>query len=133
MPLKILKSDAEKDLLLLSVEEDQNVDFFSVGNGGVDIGEEVYTIGNPGGYGLSLSRGIVSKTKVIIENGGCIYNVIQLNMDISNGNSGGPVFNKKGQLVGIMAFRLKDSDYNPISGFSYAIPVDEIIGFLEGV
>lgn len=128
--LKIEKIDVQNDLLLLKMVEESNNKYFSISNKELEIGETVYTIGNPGGYGLSLSNGIISNTKVIISQADLECETIQLNLEITNGNSGGPVFNKKGEIVGIMSFKVKDENREPINAFSYAITAQKIKEFI---
>lgn len=97
----------------------------------VNNGETVYTIGNPNGFGLSFSAGVVSsRARNVIYNGQTIL-TIQTSLVINEGNSGGPVFNANGKLLGIISFRLKDNLGNVIQGASFAIPSSIIIEFLK--
>ena len=57
-------------------------------------------------------------------------NVIQVDVTISNGNSGGPLITDRGKLLGIITFKLKDNSNQIIDGFAYAISIDEIINFI---
>lgn len=95
-------------------------------------GDTIYTIGNPNGFGLSFTEGLISSDERIV-----IYNeqsikTIQTSLVINEGNSGGPVFNKKGKLVGIISFRLKDKYNDVIQGVSFILPSTTINSFLKG-
>ena len=83
----------------------------------VRIGQTVYTIGNPKGLGLSLSKGYVSQVK---------DDQIQLDMTVNSGNSGGPVLNESGEVVGIISYLLKD-----VHGLGFAVNLAAINRFLE--
>lgn len=57
--------------------------------------------------------------------------VVQTNISIENGDSGGPIFNANGEIVGINSFRLLDSYGNPTYASSYAVSIKEIREFLS--
>jgi len=83
------------DLVLLSIEGPA-APFLSIGNSGeVQIGDEVYAIGNPLGLEGTFSKGIVSGIRQIGSE-----TIFQLSAPISLGSSGGPVLNIKGQVMG---------------------------------
>lgn len=126
---EVVKVSDNDDLAIIKVDfaKTQYFKFAST----VNNGESVYTIGNPNGFGLSFSSGVVSiNSRNIIYNGKTI-NTIQTSLVINEGNSGGPVFNKNGKIVGIISFRLKDKDGNIIQGCSFAIPVEKIQAFIN--
>ena len=56
--------------------------------------------------------------------------LIQTGFVINEGNSGGPGFNEKGELLGIISFRLKDRNEDVIQGVSFALPASTITNFL---
>ena len=69
----------------------------------VKPGESVYVIGHPEGLNFSISNGIVSRTG---------NEIVQISAPVSPGNSGGPVYNERGELVGVVSFKM-DHSYNP--------------------
>ena len=81
------------------------------------IGDNIYVIGHPYRYKWSLSSGIVShinrKTMERVLN-----NVIQIDAPINGGNSGGPVFNDRGEVIGVVSYGAVDSD-----GLGFIIPI----------
>lgn len=126
---KILKVSETDDLALIKVDF-KNTEFFRLANS-VNNGETIYTIGNPNGFGLSFTQGVVSSNSRNV-----IYNeqkirTIQTSLVINEGNSGGPVFNKNGKLVGLISFRLKDKDENVIQGCSFALKIEAIKEFIN--
>lgn len=92
------------------------------------VGEEVFAIGNPLGLRNTVSRGIVSA----LDRTGIMSNeqraLIQLDASINVGNSGGPLFNLRGELVGIVTARGQRAQ-----GIAFALPMDHVRGFLEAL
>ena len=58
-------------------------------------------------------------------------NVIQCDLTISDGNSGGALVDSKGKLIGLTTFRLKDQSNNIIYGISYCIPINTVMEYIE--
>ena len=120
----------EYDLCLLKIEK--KTDCFSKWSEAFDVGQEVCTIGNSNGYGLALSKGIISSYyKNVIYKGESIFS-IQTSIEIYDGSSGGPLFNTKGELLGIMTFRIRDNGAY-IPGMSFAIPTKIIKEFIREI
>lgn len=125
----VIKISENEDLAIIKIDK-TNTNFFTLQEN-VSNGETIYTIGNPNGFGLSFASGFVSSDKRNV-----IYNeqtieTIQTSLVINEGNSGGPVFNKKGKLLGIISFRLKDKYGEVIQGVSFALPSSTIKAFLQ--
>ena len=97
----IVGSDKDTDLALLKVEADRDLPATTWGDSDVTrIGDWVVAIGNPFGLGGTVTAGIVSARQRDI-NAGRYDNFIQTDAAINKGNSGGPMFNMQGQVVGI--------------------------------
>ncbi len=93
------------------------------------VGEELLVVGNPlGELGGTVTNGIVSATEREIEVNGVKMNLIQTNAAVNPGNSGGGMFNMKGQLVGIVNAK---SSGTGIEGLGFAIPVNEALDVAE--
>jgi len=97
----------------------------------LQIGEEVAVIGNPLGQHNSMSNGIISALNRDITYGGMTMRMIQTNAAINQGNSGGPLINLYGQVVGITNMKFIGQ---AVEGMGFAIPtttlapvVDELI------
>ena len=125
---EVVKVSETDDIAMIRVDKKKTTHFkFAKG---VENGERIYTIGNPSGFGLSFTEGVVSSnSRNVIYNGQTI-NCIQAGLVINEGNSGGPVFNINGELVGIISFRLKDNKNEIIQGCAFVIPVQTIKNFI---
>ena len=125
---EVLKVSENDDLALIKIDK-QNTQYFNL-QLNLNNGETIYTIGNPNGFGLSFVSGVVSSNlRNIIYNDQTIPS-IQTSFVINEGNSGGPVFNSSGELVGLISFRLKDNNGDVIQGVSFAVPASIINNFL---
>ena len=127
----IVDVSGDSDLALIEISYHNNTHFSLADN--VKEGETVYTIGNPNGLGLSFVQGVVSCNYKKVTNENISITALQLSMVINEGNSGGPVFNKQGQLIGLISFRLKDKFSDVIQGVSFAVPFEDIQLFLQTV
>ena len=83
-------------------------------------GEEVFAFGHPMGMAWSLSKGIISSTERYARHP--YINSIQVDAAINKGNSGGPVFNEKGEIVGIATLMVSRTDQN--AGVGLAVRAD---------
>ena len=125
---EIVKVSEEHDLATIKCNLQK--DSFSLSEN-VKNGETVYTIGNPDGFGLSFISGVVSSNSRNVVYEGKTINTIQTSFVINEGNSGGPVFNKKGELLGIISFRLKNNQGEVVQGAAFVIPTKSINNFLQ--
>lgn len=119
---RLVYSDPSIDLALLKTDPDASLVPVTLEPRDAEPGEDVYAIGNSKGEGLCIVEGIVSDTHRRIA--GNEY--IMISAPVTNGNSGGPVFNVHGNLIGIV-----QSGRSDVSAMNYAIPVDVIQGFLK--
>lgn len=87
------------------------------------VGDPVYAIGNPLGWELrgTLTDGIVSAINRDVEVDGRTMTLIQTNAALNSGNSGGPLINQYGQVVGINVIKMSSS-YSTVEGLGFAIP-----------
>lgn len=90
----------------------------------VSTGEVCYAIGNPLGEGLSFLNGIISDNHRNIEG----KDFIMFSAPITSGNSGGPLLDEYGVMIGMVTLKTKDE-----VGMNYAIPNSTISKFLEGL
>ena len=118
---KVVGSDERTDVALLKVEGN-NFPSLSVGN--VDqlkVGQPVLAIGSPFGFDYSASAGIVSaKSRNMM--GETSVPFIQTDVALNTGNSGGPLFNQQGQVVGVNSRIF--SGTGGYMGLSFSIPID---------
>ena len=97
----------------------------------IKTGDRVYAIGNLANYGISMTEGIVSSPLIKINYNKLTRKVIQCDITIAEGNSGGALVNNKGELIGITTFRTKDFTGNPIYGIAYCIPINAVLEYIK--
>ena len=124
--------DPKTDLALLKVKADEPLPFVELGNSDTArVGEWVVAVGNPFGLGGTVTAGIVSARGRDI-NSGPFDDFIQIDAPINRGNSGGPLFNNQGQVIGVNSMIYSPTGGNV--GIGFAIPsnlVSEIVAELE--
>ena len=120
LPATIVGRDAKTDLALLKVKADHPLPAIKFGDSdAMHVGDWVIAIGNPFGLGGSVSAGIVSARGRNI-NAGPFDDFIQTDAAINRGNSGGPLLNTKGEVIGINAAIFSPSGGN--IGIGFAVP-----------
>lgn len=134
MSAQLVGGDATNDIALLKVEAN-NLQPVKVGSSDdLCVGDQVIAIGNAlGELSFSLTVGYISGTDRMIATDGSIMNMLQTDASINSGNSGGPLFNAWGEVVGITTAKYSGTTTTgaSIEGISFAIPMDDVIGMLE--
>ena len=116
---KLVGTDPKTDIALLKVESDKPLPFVTFGNSDLmRVGDWVMAMGNPLGQGFSVSAGIVSARGRQLQ--GTYDDFIQTDAAINRGNSGGPLFNMDGQVVGVNTAILSPNGGSIGIGFSMA-------------
>lgn len=128
----LIKIDYEVDLAIIEFD-DNEVDYkaISFSKKEYNSGDSVYAIGNSSNYGIGISDGIISVREVAIKQDDLLRNVIQCDINISSGNSGGALLDKSGKLIGITTFRTRDLKGNINYGFAYSIPLKTVLNFIN--
>ena len=129
----VIWADSNIDLAIVKIGAN-NLDYITLGDSdNIKLAEEVYAIGNPIGieFQRTVTKGIVSginRTIKIEENETSSYmeDLIQTDATINEGNSGGPLINVNGELIGINTVKIEDAD-----GIGFAVPVNIIKPILE--
>lgn len=117
---KIIGTDEKSDLALLKVEMEQRLPYVTFGDSDVlEVGDWIIAIGNPFGLGGTVTAGIISARGRNISDGSNT-DFIQTDAAINRGNSGGPMFDSKGMLIGINTAIFSNSGGN--IGIGFAIP-----------
>ena len=115
----VVGTDPKTDIALLKVEPEQPLPFVSFGDSDTArVGDWVLAMGNPLGQGFSLSAGIVSARNRALS--GTYDDYIQTDAAINRGNSGGPLFNMAGDVVGVNTAILSPTGGSIGIGFSMA-------------
>jgi S1-C subfamily serine protease len=107
-PIYRIGGDTDIDLILLKIEETSYAPLELANSDDAKIGEKVIAIGNPLGLQFSVSEGIVSAVHRQGENGLNAY--IQTDAALNPGNSGGPLINSQGKVIGINNFKVGDGE-----------------------
>ena len=119
---KLIGRDPKTDLALLKVEPESPLPAVPFGDSGATrVGDWVVAIGNPFGLGGTVTAGIVSARQRDI-NSGPYDDFIQTDASINRGNSGGPMFNLKGEVIGINTAIFSPSGGSV--GIGFAIPAN---------
>lgn len=117
---KIVGRDAKTDLALLKVTSKKPLPYVSFGDSDKEkVGDWVIAIGNPFGLGGSVTAGIISARSRSI-NAGPFDDFLQTDAAINRGNSGGPMFNMAGEVIGVNSAILSPSGGN--IGIGFAVP-----------
>jgi len=130
---EVVWSDADLDLAIVKIKAN-NSNYISLGNSDeISLGDTVYAIGNPIGIELqrTVTKGIISglnRTVKIEENEEKSYmeSLIQTDASINSGNSGGPLINENGELIGINTVKIETAE-----GIGFAIPINTVKTVLE--
>lgn len=116
----VIGSDVKTDIALLKIEPEEPLEFVRFGDSDqARIGDLVVAIGSPFGLGGSVSAGIISARNRDI-NSGPYDDYIQTDAAINKGNSGGPLFNVDGQVIGVNTAITSPSGVS--AGIGFAVP-----------
>jgi len=132
----VLGADESTDVALIKVDPSQSPGLLPIPLGDsskVTVGEAVVAIGNPLGLDFSLSSGVVSATNRELQspNGATISDGIQTDAAINSGNSGGPLINAKGQVIGINEQIASQGGGN--EGIGFAVPINTAVQVMEQI
>lgn len=126
----VVGGEEDNDIAVLKIDAD-NLQPVILGNSdAIEVGENVYAIGNPlGELTFTLTGGLVSaKDRSVTTSEGTVMNMIQTDTAINSGNSGGPLFDQYGHVIGIVSAKLSGSGSQSFSveGLGFAIPLNDI-------
>jgi serine protease Do len=120
---KVIGTDPRTDVALIKVEGGSNFPFAKLSDDKARIGDWVLAVGNPFGLGGTVTAGIVSASGRDIGNGP-YDDFIQIDAPVNKGNSGGPAFNMKGDVIGV-----NTAIYSPSGGsvgIAFSIPANTV-------
>ena len=134
---QVVGGDESYDLAVLKIDPgDKELQPVVLGSSSsLQVGDEIAAIGNPlGELTFSMSEGIVSCVNREINVDGTPFNMIQITAAINEGNSGGPLFNIYGEVVGIVSAKYSSSSSgNAVEGLGFAIPIDDVLSMIEDI
>ena len=134
----LVGGDEENDIAVLKIDA-AGLDTVVIGSSdNLVVGDQVYAIGNPlGELTFSLTGGYVSALdRNVTMSDGRRMNYIQTDTAINSGNSGGPLFDQYGQVVGIVSAKLSnngDSTEASVEGVGFAIPIDNVWNMITDI
>ena len=129
---RLVGADAEEDIAVLKMMDAKDLPAAELGNSDMClVGDQVYAIGNPLGVELmgTMTEGILSAINRTITSDGRSVNVLQTTAALNNGNSGGPLINDSGQVIGINTLKMSNSgrrrDEATVEGLGFALPMSD--------
>ncbi|MBA3601458.1 MAG: trypsin-like peptidase domain-containing protein, partial [Acidobacteria bacterium] len=121
---RIVGTDKETDLAVLKIDVPRDLPFIKLGNSdAAQVGDWVLAIGSPFGLAQTVTAGIISQTNRDTPYASVFQKFIQTDAAINRGNSGGPLVNMDGEVIGINSqIATSTGDYN---GIGFALPSNE--------
>jgi S1-C subfamily serine protease len=130
----VILADKNHDLALLQINAPNLVPATLSESQNLVVGQRVYAIGNPFGLSGTMTRGIISAIRSIHgPQGNPIEDAIQTDASVNPGNSGGPLLNSRGEVIGITTL-IAGSGANQSAGIGFAIPINtakQVLGDYE--
>ena len=124
--------DERQDLAVLKALDAQDLPAAQFGDSDrVVVGDTAYAIGNPLGLELrgTMTDGMISAVNRAVEMGGHTMTLLQTTAALNNGNSGGPLINAYGQVIGINVMKMSNNDMQyeaSVEGLGFALPISDM-------
>ena len=129
-PAAIVGTDSMNDVALLKIEA-KGLQTVTVGDSDeVEVGETVEAIGNPlGDLTFTMTAGYISALDREIDADGTPINMLQTDAAINSGNSGGPLFDMNGNIIGVTTAKVSGTTETgvTIEGLGFAIPINDVL------
>jgi len=122
----IIGQEPENDIALLRPRDLPSQVVPATLGGGVNVGDEAFVVGNPFGLRHTLTAGVISAVGRGIKSpktGQSMQNLIQFDAAVNPGNSGGPLLDRNGEVVGIVTSLLYPTDQEVFIGIGFAVPI----------
>jgi S1-C subfamily serine protease len=134
---QVIASQPENDIAVLQADQLPALIVPAVlGNpNAMRVGDEAFAVGNPFGLYSSMSAGVISgfgRSFKPVDSNLVLRGLIQIDAAVNPGNSGGPLLNRYGQVIGIVTGIVNPTDQNFFIGIGFAVPSD-IAGGAAGV
>lgn len=135
---QIIGTNVLSDIAVLSVKESEIISVSIIGNSDIlRVGDTSFAVGAPldSVYSWTVTRGIISGKDRMVEvdfedNGEYVMKVLQTDAAINSGNSGGPLCNANGEVIGITSLKLVDES---VEGMGFAIPIEIALDYAEKI
>lgn len=124
--------DADEDIAVLKLVDAEGLPTAEFGNSDLaEVGDQVYAIGNPLGIELrcTMTEGILSAINRDVQLEGRTLNVLQTTAALNNGNSGGPLINRYGQVIGVNTLKMSGNggvSEATVEGLGFALPLSNV-------
>ena len=119
----IVGTDKRTDVALLKIDSKENLKSLNIGKSkNLKIGQWVVAIGNPLGLGTTVTTGIISAKGRYVDGLGTYVDFIQTDAALNKGNSGGPLFDLNGNVIGVNTAIAARGQ-----GIGFAIPIDTVV------
>lgn len=121
----IKSSDSEHDIAVLTPDQPPSVIVPEVLGGGIQVGDDAYAVGHPLGLVGSLTAGVISglDRSFPMADGHSLSGLIQFDAAVNEGSSGGPLLNRKGQVIGIVTGLANPAGDKDFVGIGFAVPI----------
>jgi S1-C subfamily serine protease len=131
---RVLRQEADKDIAALVADRLPQVVVPAVLGGAAQVGDAVFPVGNPLGLEDTLTAGVVSALdrSIPISGGKTLTGLIQFDAAVNPGNSGGPLLDRDGQVVGIVTALANPSRQPYFVGVGFAVPIATASGAAGG-
>lgn len=130
----VIGSDSDYDIAVLKIEATGLTPVTLGDSGLLNVGDHVLAVGNPlGELTFSASEGIASSVNRTINVSGIPFNMIQVTCAVNPGNSGGPLFNSYGEVIGIVSAKYSSYSNTTVEGIGFAIPIDDVLAMVKDI
>ena len=130
---KIVDAQPEHDIAVVRADKPPDKIYPAVlGNpGAMHVGDEAFAVGNPFGLYSSMSAGVISGFDRSFQPPSStlkLRNMIQIDAAVNPGNSGGPLLNRAGQVIGIVTGIVNPTEQDVFIGIGFAVPINAALG-----
>ena len=121
----VVSTDPKNDIAVLQPEQNPETIVPAVLGGGGQVGDTTFAVGHPLGFAGSLSSGVISglNRSVTVKGGKKLTGLIQFDAAVNPGNSGGPLLDRNGQVIGIVTALANPSRDGYFIGLGFAVPI----------
>jgi len=136
---EILGGEVYSDIAVLTIKENEAKDIVEIGDSAsINLGDTIFTVGSPMGitYKGTVTKGILSGKERMVEvslsgNATDYYmNVLQLDAAVNPGNSGGPLCDVSGKVIGIISLKIVQDE---VEGMGFAIPIEDALKYANAI
>jgi S1-C subfamily serine protease len=130
----VVSEQPESDIAVLAADQSPETIVPAVIGGGAQVGDATFAVGHPLGLIGSLSAGVISglNRSIPVGDGATMQGLIQFDAAVNPGNSGGPLLNRTGQVIGIVTSLANPSGQGYFIGIGFAVPIGTASGAAGG-